>query len=277
MGDLQKRTKAFEDLMNETKVDTKYLSYDDSTLHPDLLQEMHDIHRERQKIYQNSVVKTIETYYEDKFAQLEKTQARDTLFFESLFEADLAASKQNTIEQKKKQESSFYTGASGYEHAQTTKPINIDSFFDESRKPTTHRYPASSSNPFIAEAYTASARPLEGASLVPQAPLTSSQQMQQQASKESASSVKFEETQAEVLFQRDVFQMYDDFMEEAGSTRDHTHHHYMHDEELSRGTLEQDMPDLREDLDANYAKHVKTKDHSDSTIPKVLEGVFREG
>ena len=47
VGDLKERTKAFESLMAETTVDTKFLSYDDATLHPDLLQEMHDVHKDR--------------------------------------------------------------------------------------------------------------------------------------------------------------------------------------------------------------------------------------
>ena len=70
--------------------------------------------------------------------------------------------------------------------------------------------------------------------------------------------------------------MWDDLHDEAGSTRDHTLHLLQQDEEHSKDTLEPDVPDNRMEIDANYAKKVKSKEFGDSSAPKVLEGVFRE-
>lgn len=87
----------------------------------------------------------------------------------------------------------------------------------------------------------------------------------QQASNASPQQVKFEETQAEVLFQRDVFQMYDEFQDEAETTRELTNFHdedHTHDKQIQLS-----------EFDADQEKTANKPEVGS----KALHGVYREG
>ena len=104
LGDAEDRNREFEQLMKQSKVDSKFLCYDDN---PDDLmidvpfndlfvkdlamgdQEMQKQGRNDQSnLYQNKVVKMIESYYEDKYVDLEKKRVQAEGDFERSLAVD---------------------------------------------------------------------------------------------------------------------------------------------------------------------------------------------
>mgnify|MGYP006893257389 CR=1 FL=1 len=97
-GDLHLRTLEFDTLMNDTNVEMKYLSYDDTAAHSDLIHEIRQMNlaqdevmkdQEKRKLYQHQIVDTVENFIDDKYNDLEKKQAHIEKQFDFLLDTEL--------------------------------------------------------------------------------------------------------------------------------------------------------------------------------------------
>ena len=88
LSDLDKRQKEYEDLMNDNKLDFKYLSYNDqpTVMEYDKQQYVSSLmqgdHQSNKKMYQINMVKNIEQFCEDKYTSLENTRFKTEKEFE---------------------------------------------------------------------------------------------------------------------------------------------------------------------------------------------------
>ena len=99
LSHVEDRLKEFEELMAETGTDHKYLSYNDQAIYEfdkeqyveSLMFESEMAKRPRDKLYSTNFVKTIESYMEDKYAELEHQRVAAEDNFSKLVELDFQA------------------------------------------------------------------------------------------------------------------------------------------------------------------------------------------
>lgn len=222
-GDLHLRTLEFDTLMNDTNVEMKYLSYDDTAAHSDLIHEIRQMNlaqdevmkdQEKRKLYQHQIVDTVENFIDDKYNDLEKKQAHIEKQFDFLLDTELKGELNYQLgDSKKKVNENNQQYYESLIKKEPLPPMNIDVFFSKPHtKEAQNRGPGGQFeanilkyDPFSYHREETKEGERRAISINPQNSSQTALNMPSNQIPSSGEPLKFEETQAEVIFYQDVF------------------------------------------------------------------------